>query len=498
MRGIRPRTAEPELTERLNWMDGSPCAQPVGICVSMSSFFAIIELVQRELLLFSAIWLLLGGVDDLCMDLIWIGRRIYRQQTYYRLQRPLRTFELPKSSENGLLAVFVPAWGESAVIGAMLAHCTQAWAGSLCAYRIYVGCYPNDNASVARVICAARRNPKIRLVLVAGDGPSTKADCLNRLWAALLADEMAGGYKVKAVVLHDAEDAVHRDEIDIFDRLVGKRGAVQLPVIPVRTAGSRWISGHYCDEFAESHAKTMVVREALGASLPLAGVACGIDRNLLGRIALQADGKPFDENSLTEDYELGLRIGAAGGRTIMARLIDRDGALAGTRACFPDTLSASVRQKTRWLTGIALAGWDRMGWRGNIAQKWMLVQDRRPIFAAIVLCAAYLCIILTASLSLVEAAGLHMPAPLSQLLLNLLVANALFLVWRLGVRAAFVGSLYGPIEALCSIPRSIIANIIAIMAARRACIAYMKHCLGEPLRWDKTAHQNVPGQLAGD
>lgn len=464
----------------------------------MSEFFATIELAQRELLLFSAVWLLIGALDDLCIDLIWIGRRIYRNRAYYRSQRPLRTYELPASGQPGLLAIFIPAWGEAAVIGQMLAHCSRTWSASRCPHRIYVGCYPNDNASVAEIVAAARQSSTVRLVLVQHQGPSTKADCLNRLWEALLSDEIAGGYKAKAVILHDAEDAVHADELDIFDRLVGKGGAVQLPVIPVQTAGSRWISGHYCDEFAESHAKTLVVREALGAPLPLAGVACAIDRSLLGRIALQAQGKPFDAGSLTEDYELGLRLGSAGGRTIMARLVDRKGQLAGTRACFPDTLSASVRQKTRWLTGIALAGWDRLGWQGNLTQKWMLVHDRRSIFAAIVLVMAYLCIVLTVMLAFFEASGLHNPSPLSPVLLWLLAVNALFLIWRLAVRAAFVWSLYGPFEALCSVPRSIIANIIAIMAARRACSAYLRHCFGAPLHWDKTTHHTVPGPLRGD
>jgi bacteriophage N4 adsorption protein B len=464
----------------------------------MPELFATIELVQRELLLFSAVWLLIGALDDLAIDLIWIGRWIYRRTRYYQLQPPLRTHQLPASTQPGLLAIFIPAWGEAAVIGAMLANCTKAWANSDCPYRVYVGCYPNDNGSVAKVISAARLSPNIRLVLVGHPGPSTKADCLNRLWAALLGDEIAGGYKAKAIVLHDSEDAVHADELDIFDRLVGKGGAVQLPVIPVRTPGSRWISGHYCDEFAEAHAKTLVVREALGAPLPLAGVACAIDRNLLGRIAVEGEGKPFDDSSLTEDYELGLRIGAAGGRTIMARLIDRQGQLAGTRACFPDTLSTSVRQKTRWLTGIALAGWDRLGWQGNLAQKWMLVHDRRSILAAIVLIAAYLCIALTGLLALLEAGGLHTPSVLSPTLLALLATNASFLVWRLAVRAAFVWSLYGPTEALYSVPRSIIANIIAIMAARRACTTYIRHCRGVPLQWDKTVHHTVPGPLVGD
>jgi adsorption protein B len=468
-----------------------------GKHVFMDQFFGMIELVQREMLLFSAFWLLVGGLDDLCIDLIWIVRSMYRRVTRYRVKPPMRSYELAPSDTQGLVAVLVPAWAEAAVIGTMLMHCTKSWQDGSCVYRIYVGCYPNDNASVAQVMAAARHNPNIRLVLVRHAGPSTKARCLNRLWDALLSDEIAGGYKAKAVVLHDAEDAVHRDELDIFDRLVGKGGAVQLPVIPERAPGSRWISGHYCDEFAEAHAKTLVVREALGAALPLAGVACAIDRNLLGRMALQSGGKPFDENSLTEDYELGLRIGAAGGRTIMARLLDRDGHLAGSRACFPDTLSSSVRQKTRWLTGIALAGWDRLGWKGNLAQKWMLIHDRRSILAAIVLVVAYLCIALTTILLLFEAAGLHDPEALSPLTIFLLFANGVFLIWRLAVRAAFVALLYGPGEAMLSIPRSIIANIIAIMAARRACGDYLRHIMGEPLRWDKTAHHIVPSRLTG-
>ena len=181
----------------------------------------------------------------------------------------------------------------------------------------------------------------------------------------------------------------------------------------------------------------------------------------------------------------------------MARLVDSNGELAGTRACFPDTLGASVRQKTRWLTGTALAGWDRLGWQGNLAQKWMLVHDRRSIFAAIVLVAAYACIVLTAILAVAKANGWHQPTALSPLLINLLMVNALFLVWRLGVRAAFVGSLYGAREAMLSIPRSLIANIIAIMAARRACTAYIRHCFGAPLRWDKTTHNTFPGPVKG-
>ncbi len=476
-------------------MDGALLGGRWGNCVCMSELFATLERAQRELLLFSAIWLLIGALDDLCIDLIWIVRRIYRRFRYYHSKRPQMVHQLPPPSDPGMLAIFVPAWGESAVIGAMLAHCTAKWSHSDYSYRIYVGCYPNDPRSVASVMAAAAKNERIRVILVGHNGPTTKADCLNRLWQALLSDELAGGYKAKAVVLHDAEDSVHRDELRVYASLLSRGDAIQLPVIPIRTPNSRWISGHYCDEFAEAHAKTMVVREYLGAPLPLAGVACAINRSMLGRMALDNGGKPFDNASLTEDYELGMRIGAAGGRTIMARILDRDGDLVGTRACFPDSLGASVRQKTRWLTGIALAGWDRLGWKGGLAQKWMLLHDRRSIFAAIVLVAAYACILLTAVLMVAQGNDWHRANALSPLVAALLWINAAFLLWRLAVRAAFVGALYGPREAMFSIPRSLLANIIAIMAARRACMAYIRHCFGAPLRWDKTTHHHVPDSL---
>src|SRR3546814_5780456 len=79
---------------------------------------------------------------------------------------------------------------------------------------------------------------------------------------------------------------------------------VQLPVLPLADPQSRWIGGHYLDEFAESHGKDLVVREALGASVPSAGVGCAINRNMMDRIVAMNGGRPFDEASITEDYEL--------------------------------------------------------------------------------------------------------------------------------------------------------------------------------------------------
>lgn len=463
----------------------SPLAAP--------SLWLTLESWQHELLLFSAIWFLVGAIDDLIVDALWLLHRSGRWLARYRIAPPMRASELPDPQVAGLIAIFIPTWCEADVITTMLARCRNAWVDNGTHYRIYIGCYPNDRAGVAAIMAGCRQYGNARLVLCDQDGPTSKADCLNRLWSALTRDELAAGLKAKAVVLHDAEDMVHADELRVYDYLIERATAVQLPVIPVRVPGSRWISGHYCDEFAEAHGKALVVREAVGAAIPLAGVGCAISRTHLGRIALKNGGLPFDQSSLTEDYELGLGVAGDGNRTIFARIQDASGQLVGTRACFPDTLGTAVRQKARWMTGIALAGWDRLGWQGGLIEFWMRMRDRKAVFAAIVLTAAYACIFLTALLILGQLAGHYQPKPFGDFLLIVLAINAVLLIWRLTVRACFVARVHGKGEALISVPRTLIANIIAIMAARRAVTAYLRHILGAALSWDKTAHSHFPG-----
>lgn len=462
-------------------------------------FWDMLGTLQHELLLFCALFFLVGAIDDLLVDAVWLLHRLGRWLARYRIAPPMRASELPAPAQTGLIAILIPTWNEAAVIGDMLRRCRQAWQCGNTRYRIYVGCYPNDWHGVAAAIRGCAGFADARLVLCAHQGPTSKADCLNRLWQALLTDELTAGIKAKAVVLHDAEDRVHRDELRVFDYLIERATAVQLPVIAVPVAGSPWISGHYSDEFAEAHGKQLVAREAIGAAVPLAGVGCAIERNHLGRIALRNGGNPFDAASLTEDYELGLGVSGAGHRTIFARILDDDGELIGTRACFPDTLGAAVRQKARWMTGIALAGWDRLGWRGNLAEYWMRLRDRKAVFAAIVLSAAYVCILLAAALILAHRAGLYQPKPLTDGLLLLLLVNALLLGWRMVVRAAFVARQHGWRQGLLSLPRTAVANVIAIMAARRATSAYVRHLFGASLRWDKTRHSHFPqGSSSGN
>jgi len=126
----------------------------------------------------------------------------------------------------------------------------------------------------------------------------------------------------------------------------------------------------------------------------------------------------------------------------------------------------------------------------------MRLLDRKAVLSAIVLTAAYVCILLTALLLLGHRAGLHQPKAVDGGVLALMSANAVLLLWRLCIRACFVARSHGRREAFWSFPRSIIANIVAIMAARRAVAAYVRHLSGGTLLWDKTAHSHFPQSAA--
>ena len=138
--------------------------------------------VARELALFAAVGFLVLGASDLLVDLIWIGLKLRRLVLPIR---PASLDSLPPPERSGRLAVFIPAWKEAAVIGPMLRHALAAWGEA--DYRLYVGCYPNDPATIAAV--RALGDPRIRLVINEREGPTTKADNLNALWRAMLADE---------------------------------------------------------------------------------------------------------------------------------------------------------------------------------------------------------------------------------------------------------------------------------------------------------------------
>ena len=235
----------------------------------------------------------------------------------------------------------------------------------------------------------------------------------------------------------------------------------------------------------------MSVRCQIGACMPLAGTGCAIRVERLRDSATTRGGDPFDAESLVEDYELGLRLTDAGAHGCFARVREHAGGpLVAVRAIFPGELDAAVRQKARWMAGIALAGWDRTGWGPPAAwgDHWMRLRDRRAPLAMLVLAAAYLALLAWgASVAAHRLTGAPVPA-LSRPLLLLVGINTDLLAWRLLMRVAFTGRAYGWREALWSLPRFVVGNAVALLAAPRALLLYGRLLRGGPPSWDKTAH----------
>ncbi|WP_267388508.1 glycosyl transferase family protein [Sphingomonas sp. GC_Shp_3] len=449
---------------------------------------AAVDAVARESMLFAAIGFLIGGLDDFAIDgvflAVWARRRLRRVDIGDGF-----VADYPVKATPRCFAVFVPAWDEAPVIGAML-RTTLARYESI-DYRLYVGTYPNDRPTIDAVAAVAETDGRVRLVIGQDDGPTTKADCLNTLWHALKRDEAAGSRQAAAIVQHDAEDVVHPQELRIYDALLDRYSVVQLPVLPLIDRRARLVSGHYADEFAEAHAKNLLVRQALGAGIPLAGVGCCIARETLETLSQASEGKPFDSGSITEDYELGLTLSRLGADSVIARVRERAGGpLVAVRAYFPSTVATSVRQKARWMTGIALAGWDRIGWAPahDLAEHWMRMRDRRAPFAVLILAVAYIALVVSAGSALAHWIAATPRPRISGTTARLLEVNAALLIWRMMMRVAFTTRDYGWIEGLWSLPRALVGNFIALVAVRRAVWHYARLLRGADLHWDKTAH----------
>jgi len=458
-----------------------------------------LQVIQYELMLFAGFWFVIGIADELAIDVAWLWLLARG-----RVRSATLTADVSNRALTGIAAVFIPAWREAQVIGTTITHAVEAWPQA--ELRLYVGCYRNDPQTIAAAMEAASRDRRVRLVIHDRDGPTTKADCLNRLYGALSEDELRSGERARCVVLHDAEDMVHPAALVVMDAALDGAGFVQLPVRPETLSHSRWVSGHYADEFAEAHAKAMVVRDAMGAALPAAGVGCAIGREVLAELAevrkaelessegpmLGRRAGPFAAECLTEDYELGWRIARSGRRGRFLRLRDADGQLIATRSCFPATISEAVRQKTRWVHGIAFQGWDRLGWWGRTGDLWMALRDRRGPLVALVLFAAYVLVVLGAGLGAAEAARLVTPQANTAEIRVLMAICLAGLAWRVLFRFVFTTREYGAAEGLRAVLRIPISNLIAIIAGRRALFAYLRTLNGVAVRWDKTEHRDHP------
>jgi adsorption protein B len=209
---------------------------PAEASTGLEQLFSWLLVAEQELLLFAAFWFVISAIDEAAIDISWLWLRLGGRASAERVPRGLT-----ESPLLGRAAVLVPAWHEDEVIGAMISHTLRAWQQR--EFVLYIGIYRNDPATLDAAIRAARGDPRVRLVVNGENGPTTKANCLNRLYAALVEDEKRTGTMYRNVIMHDAEDMVHPAALAVMDRALAEVDFVQLPVRPepqpVSAAASR-------------------------------------------------------------------------------------------------------------------------------------------------------------------------------------------------------------------------------------------------------------------
>lgn len=455
-----------------------------------------------------AVFVTISGLDDFFIDVVYWSRRVWRALTVY--QRHDRTgFETLLGVPEKPLAVMIPAWQETGVIGQMAQNVANTLDYEN--YHIFVGTYPNDPDTQNDVDEVCALFPNVHKVVCARPGPTSKADCLNNVLDAIRQFERKANLNFAGFILHDAEDVISPLELRLFNFLVDRKDLIQVPVYPFERKWYEFIGMHYIDEFTELHAKDVPVREAMVGQVPSAGVGTCFSRRAIDMLLLEGDGIAFDTQSLTEDYDIGFRLKARGLEEIFVRfpVLDekksewrksrpfgqsfKESNVICVREFFPSTIAASVRQKSRWIIGIVFQGYVTHGWSKDWVLNYFLWRDRKGLFTNFFSFAANLIFLQVILIWLYEAFWPDAYRFLSifaesELLIFLLWFNVFLMLNRLVQRTVFVTNFYGIFQGLLSLPRMILGNYINFLANWRALSQVIAK--GDPRRvaWEKTTH----------
>jgi adsorption protein B len=456
--------------------------------------------------LFLAFGNCLSGFDDLFIDIYYWTTYAMRRLKYPRKHFPLLSEEdlLALPQKHG--AIFIAAWKEDDVIEEMLI--TNNGLINYQNYDFFVACYPNDEPTLNKVNAAASKLPNVVPAVNPKPGPSNKADNLNAAFLALKRREQELAIHYDFIVMHDPEDILHPLEMRLYNYLLHKRDPdmIQTPIFPLEVPWQHFTASSYMDEFAETHTKDIYVREWMRGFVPSAGVGTCIQRRVLDQLSDElGPAKIFNTESLTEDYDFGLRLRLTGGKAIFVRQLvwrtrDAQGQplaqpfkeMITTRAHFPSTFYTALRQRTRWMVGIIFQNWKQFGWVGDVRTRWLLFHDRKGLWANTLVLLNYL-FLLTSTFHM-SLRWLVWPG-MSPLLSSAWWIRAAFticllmMVNRVVQRAIATHRIYGWRQGFLSLPRLAWDNLINITVTFRAANQFITSELkGAKIAWDKTQH----------
>lgn len=446
---------------------------------NLRDWLSAIDISVAAFLFPAAVAVLISGLDDMALNLICLSA----------WARGKSQPAPPRVTVEKYIAVYVPLWHEYQVIAGMVEH--NVAAVDYENYHFFIGAYPNDEPTLDAVRDLEARFAHVHLAVCPHDGPTSKADCLNWIYQRMLLFEERHEIHFDIVVTHDAEDLIHPEAFSKINAYSEQFDMVQIPVLPLPTPLRDWVHGMYCDEFAEWQSKDMPARQLMGSFVPSNGVGTGFSRDALEQLANAEHNLIFEPSCLTEDYENGLRLHKQGSRQLFLPISKgRQSTFVATREFFPRTARSAIRQRTRWIMGIALQSWERHGWRGKLPQVYWFWRDRKGLLGSpLSLLTNFLFAYGAVTWFFARFAGVPWGLGKQELHAELLVATLTIQIIQMSVRIGCVRRIYGfrfalgvPLRAICSNWINSVATVKAVSGYLRARVRH------EPLVWLKTEH----------
>ncbi|HRK07261.1 MAG TPA: glycosyltransferase [Pseudobdellovibrionaceae bacterium] len=446
------------------------------------------------------------ALDDLHIDL----------QAWFRRLRPRRLTDADLAAWRQLpekpIAILVANWHEADVIDRMLRGNLSRLDYSR--YVFFVGVYPNDPETIAAAERMAQESARVIVITNPLPGPTTKGQMLNVIFREAIRLEAELGLQFELFAMHDSEDVLHPHSLRLFNVAAERADFIQIPVFSFARGGNQWVASTYMDEFAELHTKDLLVRNALRAGLPSAGVGTALSRKLVLTLMARQQGQVLREDSLTEDYILGMTAAELGftssfecayiARKVPGRRSEvRD--FIATREYFPSSWERAVRQKGRWIHGIVIQGRRLLRFEGPWTRRYFLWRDRKGPLVAILGLAGMM--FLGASLlarllapviwpmdwtaAMVDAVEAQRDTlMLYQVALALLSLNLLMALWRVGHRMRSVWWVHDAKASALSALRLPVINVLNFAASFRAYQqARQAERDGRAPAWVKTTHE---------
>lgn len=454
------------------------------------------SILEFALLLLCLVFLL-GSLDDLLLDLVHSVFRLRPRKVSSEQWK--EWMDLPESP----IAVMIPAWQEYDVLEPMVR--TNLKRLQYQNFHWFIGVYPNDEKTVSIALEMERLFPeKITVVVNDRPGPTSKAQCLNRIMTVMtegIRNAQRNNQEPwipRFIAIHDAEDVIHPLSFKAINAQPMELDFIQVPIFSLPVSTSEWVAGTYLDEFADIHLREIPVRDKLRMPIPSAGVGTFFSYRIMD-ILMRRFGTWFEEGNLTEDYEVSMKIARLNGKQQFMLLLDPYGEVVATREYFPSDFGRSVRQKTRWTTGIGLqtmlkwgnycSPFKRFNWK-TLLGRYGLWRDRKALWANPLVFGAWFIMAMAMVLSYRNSELLG-DVSRNLIIMKLMVANLALFAVRLIQRWRFTWTLYGFRHGLLTVPRLALGCVINGMAAMRAMKQFgeaSKDNKQDKIVWDKTQH----------